>query len=133
MFVNGFFFQHYGFRGGLFAGGFAGRAVWQHDPSHRLGVSYPNGQLAGRYQGRVAGFAERDGKIGQLQFGPLGRRGKLEPVWIRDTSAYGNRSVTQGARSTAPQSAGRATEGQWQHFQGAQHQLRHSDIRLRRN
>ena len=36
------------------------------------------------------------------------------------TSAYGNRSVTQGARNAAPQSAGRATTGQWQHFQGSQ-------------
>ena len=49
VFVNGGFFNRYGFRGGLYAGGFAGRAAWQHDASHRLGVSYPNGQLAARY------------------------------------------------------------------------------------
>ena len=49
LFVNGGFFNRYGFRGGLYAGGFGGRAAWQHDASHRLGVSYPNSQLASRY------------------------------------------------------------------------------------
>jgi hypothetical protein len=34
--------------------------------------------------GRIDGLAERDGKIGQRQFRPIGRHGKLEPVWIRD-------------------------------------------------
>jgi hypothetical protein len=32
----------------------------------------------------LAGFPEHDGKIGKLQFRPIGRHGKLEPVWIRD-------------------------------------------------
>jgi hypothetical protein len=120
VFVNGFFFSHYGFRSGLLAGGFAGRAAWQHDPSHRLGVSYPNGQLASRYQS--ASLASRSA---------MARPGSLNPdrqasagTWNRfgsgTTSTYGNRSVTQGARGAAPQSAGRATEGQWQHFQGSQ-------------
>src|ERR1017187_3411341 len=49
VFINGGFFNRYGYRGGLYAGGFAGRSAWQHDASHRLGVSYPNGQLAARY------------------------------------------------------------------------------------
>ncbi len=51
VFVNGGFFNRYGFRAGYlggYGGGF-GRVAWQHDPMHRLGVSYPNRQLAGRY------------------------------------------------------------------------------------
>ena len=40
------FFGHYGFRQGW--GGFGGRGTWGHDPAHRLGVPYPNQQLAGR-------------------------------------------------------------------------------------
>ena len=129
VFVNGGFFNHYGFRGGLYAGGFGGRGAWQHDASHRLGVSYPNGQLASPVWGRIDGFAERDGKIGQLQFGPVGRRGKLSRFGSGTTSSYANRSAgTQGARNAATQNAGRATtEGQW-------HTSRdRSGIRLRRS
>ena len=129
VFVNGAFFQRYGFRGGSFAGGFAGRAAWQHDPGHRLGVSYPNGQLAARYQ--AASLASRSAMARSGSFnsarpagaGSWNRFGSGAASTYGNRSAastYGNRSVTQGARSVAPQSAGRATEGQWQRFQGAQ-------------
>src|ERR1035441_2503248 len=53
LFVSGVFFNRYGFRGVSYAGGFGGRGAWQHDASHRLGVSYPNGQLASRYGGAL--------------------------------------------------------------------------------
>ena len=47
VFVNPAFFSHYGFRGG---GTYFGRiAPWAHDPSHRMGVPYPNQQLANRF------------------------------------------------------------------------------------
>ncbi|MGA2117513.1 MAG: DUF3300 domain-containing protein [Bryobacteraceae bacterium] len=46
VFVNGAFFNRYGFHSGF--GGF-GVTAWAHDPAHRLGVGYPNGQLAGRF------------------------------------------------------------------------------------
>src|ERR1039458_2878434 len=129
VFVNGAFFQRYGFRGGSFAGGFAGRAAWQHDPGHRLGVSYPNGQLAARYQ--AVSLASRSAMARSGSFnsarpagaGSWNRFGSGAASTYGNQSAastYGNRSVTQGARSVAPQSAGRATEGQWQRFQGAQ-------------
>jgi hypothetical protein len=120
LFVNGGFFNRYGFRGGLYAGGFGGRAAWQHDASHRLGVSYPNGQLAARYgassmasrsaMARSGGLnsARSAGTAGYSRFGNA-------------TSSYANRSAgTQGARSAATPSAGRTSEGQWQHFQGSQ-------------
>jgi hypothetical protein len=46
--VNRGFFTHYGFRAGV--GGFSRSGLWAHDPAHRLGVAYPNRQLAGRFQ-----------------------------------------------------------------------------------
>jgi len=50
--VNNNFFHRYGFRGGFgFHGGGAGfdRANWVHNPTHRLGIPYPNRQVAGRF------------------------------------------------------------------------------------
>jgi hypothetical protein len=120
LFVNGGFFNRYGFRGGSYAGGFAGRAAWQHDASHRLGVSYPNSQLASRYGS--ASMASRNAmtRSGSVNSVRSAGTGNWNRFGSGTASTYGNRSVAQGARSTAPQSAGRATEGQWQHFQGAQ-------------
>jgi uncharacterized membrane protein YgcG len=120
VFVNGGFFNRYGYRGGLYGGGFAGRAAWQHDAGHRLGVSYPNGQLAARYG--AASLASRSAmtRSSSLNSTRSAGTGNWNRFGSGTASTYGNRSVTQGARSTAPQSAGRATEGQWQHFQGAQ-------------
>lgn len=46
VFVNYGFINHFGFRG--FSGRF-GRGIWAHNPSHRLGVPYPNSQLNGRF------------------------------------------------------------------------------------
>jgi hypothetical protein len=119
LFTNGGFFNRYGFRGGLYAGGL-GRGTWQHDASHRLGVSYPNGQLSSRYG--AASMASRSAMAGSgglnsarsAGTGSYNRFGNA-------TSSYANRSAgTQGARSAAPSSAGRTSEGQWQHFQGSQ-------------
>ena len=45
--VNNNFFHRNGFRGGP---GFD-RANWVHNPSHRLGIPYPNRQVAGRFPG----------------------------------------------------------------------------------
>jgi hypothetical protein len=120
LFVNGGFFNRYGFRGGSYAGGFGGRGAWQHDASHRLGVSYPNSQLASRYG--AASMASRNamtrsGSVNSARSASTGSYSRFGNA----TSSYANRSAgTQGARSAAPQSAGRANEGQWQRFQGAQ-------------
>src|ERR1022692_2472977 len=120
LFVNGGFFNRYGFRGGLYAGGFGGRGAWQHDAGHRLGVSYPNSQLASRYG--AASMASRSamtrsGSVNAARSAGTGSYSRFGNA----TSSYANRSAgTQGARSTAPQNAGRANSGQWQSFQGAQ-------------
>src|ERR1039458_21834 len=112
MFVNGGFFNRYGFRGGAFAGGIGGgRGLWQHDASHRLGVSYPNGQLASRYG--ASSMASRSA---------MARSGNLNSTrWAgaagysrfgNATSSYANRSAgTQGARSAATPHAGRGRDG----------------------
>ncbi len=120
VFVNGGFFNRYGYRGGLYAGGFAGRAAWQHDAGHRLGVSYPNGQLAARYGAASLASRSATTRSSSLNSARSAGTGNWNRFGSGTASTYGNRSVSQGARSTAPQSAGRATGGQWQHFQGAQ-------------
>jgi len=119
LFVNGGFFNRYGFGGGLYAGGFAGRAAWQHDASHRLGVSYPNSQLASRYG--AASMASRNAmtRSGSVNSARSAGTGSWNRSGTASSSSFTNRSAAmQGARSAAPQSAGRATEGQ--RFQGAQ-------------
>jgi len=112
VFVNGGFFNRYGYRGGLYAGGFAGRAVWQHDAGHRLGVSYPNAQLAARYG--AASLTSRSAiRSSSLNSARSAGTGNWTRFGSGTASTYGNRSVTQSARSTAPQSAGGASGGQW--------------------
>lgn len=120
LFVNGGFFNRYGFRGGVYAGGFGGRAAWQHDASHRLGVSYPNGQLASRYG--AASMASRNAmtRSGSVNAARSAGTGSWNRSGTASPSLANRSAATQGARSAAPQSAGRATEGQWQPFQGAQ-------------
>ena len=50
IFVNGVFFNRYGFHRGLgFSGGVAGRSTWTHDPAHRTGAAYPGGQVSNRF------------------------------------------------------------------------------------
>jgi uncharacterized membrane protein YgcG len=48
LFFGRFFHGIYGFGAGYHGSGFS---VWAHDPGHRMGVAYPNRQLAARYQG----------------------------------------------------------------------------------
>jgi hypothetical protein len=120
IFVNSFFFNRYGFHGGLYAGGL-GRAAWQHDAGHRLGVAYPNARLTSRYGAastasrsamtRSGGFANSARPAGTGGFSRFGNT----------AGSLANRSAgTEGARSTATPGAGRTNEGQWSHFQGSQ-------------
>src|ERR1019366_5420942 len=93
---------------------------WQHDAGHRLGVSYPNSQLASRYG--AASMASRSamtrsGSVSAARSAGAGGYSRFGNA----TSSYANRSAgTQGARSAATPSAGRTSEGQ-SHFQGSQH------------
>jgi uncharacterized membrane protein YgcG len=65
--LDPYFFHRFGFRD--FHPGLAGNR-WAHDPSHRLGVSYPNRALANRFRG-AEGFRSGAG----LRSGPENFRG----------------------------------------------------------
>jgi hypothetical protein len=48
LFINGGFFNRYGYGfggayGGRFGGGFGGTRAWMHDPAHRMGAGYSTG------------------------------------------------------------------------------------------
>lgn len=53
IFVNGFFFNHYGYGG--FGGFGGGRAAWAFNPAHRMGVAYSSRAVANRFGGNFAG------------------------------------------------------------------------------
>ena len=65
-----------------------GRVCRQSGVAARRGPPFrslvPERSTRGTVWGRIARFAERDDKIEQLEFHPIGRHGKLEPVWIGD-------------------------------------------------
>jgi len=93
--LNGLFFGR--FFGGIFGFGAgyhgSGYAVWAHDPAHRLGIAYPNRQLAARYQGAsLVGHGSAFSGRGLPQ---------------STAAAYGNRP-TAFYRAPAPQSYGRS-------------------------
>ena len=113
VFLNGGFFNRYGFRNGYMAGGFSGRAAWQHDPSHRLGVSYPNSQLSSRYG--AASMASRSA-MSRSSFSSA--RGTTGGVWSRFGS--GRPIVCEPAGGNA----GRA----WRDKPGQRGALRHRAV-----
>jgi hypothetical protein len=95
VFVNNAFFHRYGFHD--FHGGF-GRTAWAHDPTHRLGVAYPNSQLAGRYQ--AASAASRSSRFaapGTLGgHGSFGQPGRNAFQGAQPGGQFGNRSAMRG-------------------------------------
>jgi len=125
LFVNSAFFRNYGFRGGY--GGFQGVGAWAHNPAHRLGVPYSNGQLAQRFQGASRSNAASMGSRfnpGQSSFANRGSYQRSQAGGAQ----YGNRSGAQGYRSgaqsyqsfrgSAGQNAGRGYQSR-QSFQSA--------------
>jgi hypothetical protein len=83
LFVNSFFFTHYGFQGfygGRFAG--VGRQGWVHDPYHRAGVPYANRGVAAHFNNSrfAAGRSVNAGRSlngfnGARSIGGIGARG----------------------------------------------------------
>jgi hypothetical protein len=120
LFVNFGFFNHYGFHGGYYAGGFGGRSAWQHDASHRLGVAYSNSRLASRYGAASLASRSAMARSGSVNSPRQASAGTWNRFGSAATSGYANRSATEGARGMAPRSPERATGTQWQHFQGSQ-------------
>jgi hypothetical protein len=116
VYVDNAFFRHcgwdYGHHGGSYGGhyggnhggyppgGHSGREPWQHDGGHRMGVAYPNGRLAGRYD--AASRASRSAMAGP---GSWNRPGGVT------RSPSGNRTEASGARSGRTDQAWRSGTG----------------------
>jgi hypothetical protein len=117
LFLNGLFFNLFGFHGGagyggyggFGGGGYAARSIWVHDPGHRLGVPYPNRIVASRFGGGFdtanAGFASRGGFATQ---GLMASRGSFGNGWHTATEGRSFEGRSGEGRSFAGESAGRA-------------------------
>jgi len=131
LFVNTAFFGRYGFGGGYGGygaygayGGIRGMSAWAHNPSHRLGVPYSNGQLAQRFGAASRASAASMGSryagsryAGGQSFGAS--RGAAQSSRAGAGAQYGNRSAAQSYRpggqggyqsfrNSAPQNSGRS-------------------------
>ena len=110
VFLNAGFFNRYGYAGYGFGGGIgvaglrAGTAAWAHDPSHRLGVGYPNGQLSSRYgaasqASRMASTARSAASGGWQRFSQAGSsnsyRGGSTQAGARGSQSFAGRQGTQ--------------------------------------
>ena len=123
VFVNTAFFGRYGFRGGFggdFGGGFGGvglggRALWAHDPGHRLGIAYPNRQLAGRF-GAASMASRANYRSGGQTFGA--NRNGFQSSRQGGATYSGGRSGVQGGQNYR----GNAAQGSFRgsQFQGGQ-------------
>jgi len=107
IFVNPFFFNHYGFHGFYGGGGFREGRNWAHNPEHRLGAAYPNAALANRFRGAsIAGMRSGRGQFGGQQYaGPRGNSG------YRGNAGVNGLAGAQGR----PQSSG-VQVGGWHRF-----------------
>ena len=105
LFVNTGFFNRYGFRGGFgggFAGrGFGGRGAWAHDPGHRMGVPYPNRNVASHFNSTRFNGSGANGR----QFSSINRG--------NTSQNRGNTGQAMGSRSNAGAGA-----GGWRTFNG---------------
>ncbi len=98
LFLNNLFLGHFGF--GSSGGNFGGSTVWVHNPSHRLGVTYPNPVVASRFAiGRSnAGFSSaRSYNAGSFS--------------NRSYNANPYRDASAGARANAPHEQGYGGSG----------------------
>jgi hypothetical protein len=109
IYENGFFFNHYGFRG--FEGhGFGDRGTWAHNPEHRLGVAYPNQGVANRFGGSFGARGSFGGTRSTPSMsrnngsanGNFGNRGNFGASAARGGSQFG------GGRFQAPQTQSNA-------------------------
>jgi hypothetical protein len=114
VFVNGGFFNRYGFRGGFGGGrfgggGFGGRALWAHAPSHRMGVPYANGSVANRFNAsRVSGGAINRGQFGGNRALGAGANSSRSASAAGSRSFNGNRTATNSYQGRQPSQSYRA-------------------------
>ena len=121
VYCNGAFFRHHGYRGyrghegndghgghgGPPGHGPSGHLAWSHDPGHRMGVPYPNGRLAGRYQ--AVSMASRATGVTPRSWN-RGSPGGAAPNPFRTTS---------GSRGAVADRPGRTTAEAWREGRGA--------------
>ena len=109
VFVNNFFFDRYGFHGFRDTG--FNLAPWAHNPGHRLGIPYPNRQLAGRYQAASNASRANFGGFGahnpanQVSGGRNAFQGGARPGNLPDANRSampGNSGNPQGFRGMSP-------------------------------
>jgi hypothetical protein len=137
LFLNGLFFNLFGFHGGagygggyggFGGGGYAARSVWVHDPGHRLGVPYPNRVLASRFGGGFhtanAGFASRGGFGAHETFGSheaFASHGFATQGLMASRGSVGNgwHSASEGRSFEGRAPEGRAFAGEGRSFAGS--------------
>jgi hypothetical protein len=91
IFVDHSFFNRYGFHDYPGAGRL-GSSAWVHNPDHRMGVPYPNREVAGRYARPAGGIGGRP-VGGGIESRPGGRFGTPP---FEDRRATGDHSVFGG-------------------------------------
>jgi len=115
VFVNGYFFDHWGFGrgyGGWGHGGWGGRrwgngwSAWSHDPGHRLGVPYSSRSLSSRFHGSY-GAGGSYGRAVASGGGAYAGRAQTGG-WNRFGRSGGAGTAFAGSRGTAG--------GQWNRF-----------------
>jgi len=127
LYLNFSFFNHYGYRGydygryrGFYGRGYAGRAMWDHNPGHRWGVAYPNRYVANRFNG--GGYSggrsfSRGPSSGYRYDSPRNMGGSQ---FNRNGSSGGWRSSGDGYRGTGGRenatARGSAGNGGWRSF-----------------
>lgn len=103
--VNNNFFHRYRFRGSDFGRGVGGGA-WAHNPIHRLGVPYPNRQLATNFYNNSRGNAANGARVPRPPDGVVGRASGF----ARGTSAAPGRAPAPSGRGLSSAGAER-TQG----------------------
>ena len=112
LFLNGLFFSHFGFHGyggyGFHGGyGYASRAAWVHNPSHRLGVPYGHGYASARYGGSVSrGYSGRSYNAGRAGYSGSSYQGSS-----RQAEAYRGLSASAARSANSSNYAGVASPG----------------------
>jgi hypothetical protein len=112
VFMNSYFFNHYGYYYPRWAGDSRGRAVWSHNPAHRLNVPYGNDRVASRFGGRSTGFRESNRAGG-------GPRSAGLPYTSRSEGRFAGSNLGQGYRS-GPSQTQRYQNAPRQRYQSSQ-------------
>ena len=115
LFLNTGFFGHYGFRSGGFRH-YGGRTAWTHDPTHRMGVAYPNRSVASRFGGsRFAGD-----RVAGSQFAGGTRVSGTRSAASGDWRRFGGNRTGGGQVAAGSQVGGTrsAASGEWRRFSG---------------